>query len=70
MILDDSITARVEKQSASIHLEENEEFTPGHEPKVILHNILLATVEKQSAFMHLEEKEEFTPGHEPTYVTT
>ena len=32
-----------------MHLEEKEEFTPGHEPKVILDDIIIATVEKQSA---------------------
>ncbi len=31
------------------------EFTPGHEPKVILDDINIATVEKQSAVVHLEE---------------
>ena len=61
MILNDSTIATVEKQSVVLHLEEKEEFTPWHEPKVILDDIINATVEKQSIFM----KEEFPPGHEP-----
>jgi len=52
-----------------LDLEEKEEFTPGHEPKVNLDDSIIATVEKQSAFIiHLEEKEEFTPRHEPKVI--
>ncbi len=46
MTLDDSIIATVEKQSVVLHLEEKEEFTPGHEPKVIFDDSIIATVEK------------------------
>ena len=57
VILDDIIRATVEKQSAVMKAE----FTPGHEPKVmILDDIIRAIVEKQSADM----KEESTPWHE------
>ncbi len=60
MILDDSIIATVEKHSVVLHLEETEEVTPGHEPKVILDDSIIATLEKQSVVLHLEEKEEFS----------
>ena len=37
----------MEKQSVVLHLEEKEEFTPDHVPKVIVEDSIIATVEKQ-----------------------
>ena len=54
----------VSQRSGAMHLEEKEDVTPGHEPKVIP-DIIIATVAQQRVVMDLEEKGECTPGHEP-----
>ena len=53
MYLDDSIIATVETQSVVLHLEEKEEFTREHEPKVIVDDSIIATVETKSVVLHL-----------------
>ena len=55
----------VSQRSGEMHLEEKEDFTPGHEPKVIPDAIIIATVAQQSAVLHLAEMADVTPGYAP-----
>ena len=65
MILDDSIIATVEKQSVVLHLEEKEEFTPGHEPKLLPDDIMTAKVEKLSVVCGSSSVPVFKPHGAP-----
>ena len=65
MILDDSIIATVDKQSVGLHLEEKEDFTPWHEPKVIPDDIMTTTVGKLSVVRGSSSVPVFKPHGAP-----